>query len=74
MEILAETTQHAVTYEGGLLFITDKVTKEDKVVKLKNVRGQCITRGQFKSSCEAAGPEKAISVFLKLAARTPNDK
>lgn len=70
METIIETDDHIVTYEGGFLFITEKDTQKDYMVRLTNERGQCITRGQFRDSCRTHGFEKAISTFKKLAAKS----
>lgn len=70
LNILAETNTHVAEYIGGYLFITNKSTGIDRLVRLENERGQCITRGQFKDACRTHGTDRAISTFLKLAANT----
>lgn len=71
MTYLADTERYRAEYEGGFLFIEDKAAGREHMVKLKNARGQCITRGEFSSSCKSHGPDRACEVFIKLAVKVP---
>lgn len=73
MTILAETERHVAEYLGGWLFITERDTGRDHLVRLVNNRGQCITRGQFRDSVRTHGADRTCDVFKKLAARTPHN-
>lgn len=64
-----ETETHAVEYAGGFLFITEKQTGKDYLVRLINQRGQCITRGQFNDSAAKFGIDRACETFKKLSAK-----
>ena len=66
---MQETDTHAIEYEGGWLFITEKETGRDYPVRLLNNRGQCITRGQFQDAASKFGIDRACATFKKLAAK-----
>lgn len=70
-DAIAEDENHIAEYLGGFLFITEKATGRDHLVRLTNTRGQCITRGQFKDSIRTHGFARTCETFKKLAARTP---
>ena len=65
-----ETDTHAVEYAGGFLFITEKQTGKDYLVRLINQRGQCVTRGQFNDSADKYGVDRACETFKRLSAKT----
>lgn len=52
---------------AGFLWVTRLEDGAERMVKLKSAEtGRCITRGQFKSSCESHGFDRACEVFFKL--------
>lgn len=68
MDIIAQDETHMAEYCGGFLFITEKASGRDFMVKLTNERGNCITRGQFKDAIRTHGFARACQTFKKLAA------
>ena len=69
MDIIGQDADHIAEYIGGFLFITERATQRDYMVKLTNARGNCITRGQFKSAIASHGFARACATFKKLAAK-----
>ena len=63
-----ESETHVAEYLGGFLFITERATGKDYMVRLTNRRGNCITRGQFDSACASHSFDRACETFKKLAA------
>ena len=69
MDVIAQDETHLAEYVGGFLFITEKETGKDYMVRLNNERGQCVTRGQFKDAIRTHGFARACQTFKKLAAK-----
>lgn len=69
MDVIDQDENHIAEYIGGFLFITDRKTGKDHMVKLTNTRGQCITRGQFRDAIRTHGFCRACQTFKKLAAK-----
>ena len=61
-----ENENYIAEYISGLLFITSKRDGRETATGLRNERGQCITRGQFTSSVESGGFNRACETFMKL--------
>lgn len=68
MDTIAQDETHIAEYIGGFLFITEKESGKDHLVRLTNSRGNCITRGQFKDAIKTHGFARACETFKKLAA------
>mgnify|MGYP007003115822 CR=1 FL=1 len=60
---------YATEYVGGWLFITCNATGQEYAMGLRNMRGQCITRGEFASSVKSHGFDRACAVFIKLGVK-----
>jgi len=61
--------RYSAEYTGGFLFITDRSSGADHIVRIINGRGQCVTRGQFRSSIKSHGFDRACETFCRLSAK-----
>ena len=61
-----QNENYSAEYASGLLFVTCKASGRETATGLRNQRGQCITRGQFKSATETHGFDRACKTFMKL--------
>jgi hypothetical protein len=70
MNMIHECEKYIIEYfnaEGGLLSIEFVETGKSYMIGLRNSKGRCVVRGQFKDSVKTHGIDKAVEVFCKLA-------